>query len=232
MTPPRIFLDLDGTVVDVLPRYHRLHEDVVRRSGGDPLGEAEYWQAKREGVPELELLARAGLVPGATARAATLRLRRIESRRYLSLDRIWPWTTSTLGALSRLAPLVLITLRQHPERLAWQLGHLGLKGFFERVVTGRGDGTVGAKAQLLREAGLDGSEGSVLVGDTEVDIASGRALGLRTIALRCGIRSPERLASWKPDFLCADLREVVKLLGEAKDDKDQKDSKDGRLLHP
>jgi len=213
MRPPRIFLDLDGTVVDVLPRYHRLHEDVVRRSGGEPLGEAEYWRAKREGVPELDLLARAGLVPGAAAHAAALRLRRIESRRYLALDRLWPWTVPTLEALSRLAPLVLVTLRQHPERLEWQLGHLGLGRFFERVVAGRGDGTLEAKARLLREAGLDGPEGSVLVGDTEIDVASGKALGLRTIALRCGIRSPQRLASWKPDFLCADLREVMEVLG-------------------
>lgn len=212
MSLPVLFLDLDGTVVDVLPRYHRLHSDVVRRHGGNPLGEAEYWQAKREGVPETELLTRAGLAPEAAGRAAEVRLRRIESRRYLALDRLWPWTLSTLESLSRRALLVLVTLRQHPDRLGWELDRLGLDGFFERVVAGSGDGTPEAKARLLREAGFGGQEGLALVGDTEVDIASGRALGLRTIALRCGIRSPEQLDRWEPDLLCDDLREVVEAL--------------------
>ncbi|HKH43104.1 MAG TPA: HAD family hydrolase [Thermoanaerobaculia bacterium] len=212
MSPPFIFLDLDGTVLDVLPRYHRLHCDAVRRAGGEPLDEGEYWQAKREGIPELDLLARTGLAPPAAARAAEVRLRRIESRRYLALDRLWPWTETVLNALARIAPLVLVTLRHHPGRLGWQLGRLGLSGSFERVVAGGGDGTPEAKARLLRDAGLGGLEGSVLVGDTEVDIASGRALGLRTIALRCGIRSPASLAPWDPDLLLDDLRQVPDVL--------------------
>lgn len=209
---PFVLLDLDGTVLDVLPRYHRLHCDAVRSAGGDPLAETEYWQAKREGVPELDLLARTGLAPEAAARAEESRLRRIESPRYLALDRLWPWTETALDALGRLAPLVLVTLRRHPGRLGRQLGRLGLDRFFARVVAGGGDGTPEAKAGLLRDAGLGGLEGSVLVGDTEVDVASGRALGLRTIALRCGIRSPARLASWDPDHLLDDLRQVPDVL--------------------
>lgn len=204
-----IFLDLDGSLLDVAPRYHRLHSDFVSRLGGRPLEPAEYWEAKREGTREPALLARTGLSPEAAARADAARLRWIEGRRYLRLDRPWSWTLPVLQDLVRRAPLVLVTLRRRPDRLRRQLGILGLLPFFERVVAAPGDGTPEAKARLVREAGFTDLSGSVFVGDTEVDVASGRALGLRTAALSAGgLRTAARLAAWSPDALLEDLRQV------------------------
>lgn len=206
----RIFLDLDGTLLDVEPRYQKLHEDVVRRHGGEPLDPADYWQAKREGVPEPELLARAGLAPENVAAAVEDRLLRIEERRYLTLDRPWPWTKDVLRALERTAPLVLVTVRKNADRVLWQLDRFRLRRLFRRVVIGPGDGTPEAKVGLLLQAGFFGIHlrGAVLVGDTEIDIASGRRLGVETIAVASGLRSPDRLAAWQPDALLDDLRQL------------------------
>ena len=206
----RIFLDLDGTLLDVAPRYQKLHEDVVRRHGGAPLDPADYWQAKREGVAEQELLARTGLAPHSVAAAIEDRLLRIEEHRYLTLDRPWPWTKDVLKALEKLAPLVLVTVRKNADRVQWQLDRFRLRRMFQRVVVGPGDGTVEAKVGLVLQAGFFGKHlhGAVLVGDTEVDIASGRTLGLRTVAVASGLRSPARLAAWLPDLLLEDLRQL------------------------
>ncbi len=204
-----ILLDLDGPLLDVLPRYHRLHRDVVLWRHGRPLDAAEYWQAKRRRVPEAGILERTGLDELAISQAAARRARWIESRRYLSLDRTWPWTQEALGALACFGPLVVVTLRRHRARLLWQLRGLGLRHRFHRIISGPGDDSPEAKALLLRGAGLPIPPGSVLVGDTEVDVASGKALGLGTVALSCGIRSADALAAWQPDVLLADLREVA-----------------------
>jgi phosphoglycolate phosphatase len=209
-----IFLDLDGPVLDVSYRYHRVHRDVVEELGGTPLTRAAYWEAKRDRIPETEILARTGLAPEAAAQAAAERLRRIEDPRYLSLDRPWPWVAEILDELARLGRLALVTLRNHPDRLEEQLGALGLTRRFERVIAARGDGTPMAKAALLRRSGISWAPGSVLVGDTEVDVASGRALELRTAALGCGIRSPALLEPWSPDALLGDLRQVPGWLAE------------------
>ncbi len=209
MTPSLVVLDLDGTVLDVAPRYRRLHRDVVARHGGVPLDPAEYWRAKRDAVPEPEILARAGLGGAAAAAAETARQRALEERRYLRLDRPWPWTEAALDALGLLAPLVLVTLRRHADRLAWQLERLALHGRFARLVSGPGDGTPECKARLLREAGAADVRDAVVVGDTEVDVASGRAVGALTVALGCGIRSPARLAACRPDLLLDDLGQVA-----------------------
>lgn len=208
MTPSRIFLDLDGTLLDILPRYHRLHSDFVLRRGGRPLDAAAYWRLKRECMPEAAILEQTGLEPEAIREVLGERARWIESRAYLRYDRTWPWTAATLATLSRLAPLVLVTVRRHRDRLLWQLGELGLRECFHRIVSGSGDGTTEAKASLLRGSRLPIQPGAVLVGDTEVDLASGRALGLRTVAVACGIRCPGSLARWQPDVLLDDLRQL------------------------
>src|SRR6185295_3662628 len=205
---PSIFLDLDGPLLDVSERYHRLHSDLVLARGGQPLGREGYWLAKRDRIPETEILIRSGLAPEVAAEVAAARLREIESHDYLRLDRPWPWTIPTLTSLAGLAPLVLVTARSHPDRVAWQLEHLDLSGHFTRVVAGRGDESLQAKAHLLRTEGFTTFTGSVIVGDTEVDLASGRSLGLVTIALACGIRSPALLSAWAPDLLLEDLRHL------------------------
>jgi phosphoglycolate phosphatase len=55
-----------------------------------------------------------------------------------------------------------------------------------------------------------------IIGDTEHDIACGRAIGARTVAVATGSRSREKLAESKPDFLFDNLaatEEVVATLG-------------------
>ncbi len=203
-----IFLDLDGPLLDVAERYHRLHCDLVAQHGGRPLDRETYWRAKRERVPEPEILAPTGLSPQAVAEVVATREGRIESPEYLLLDRPWPWTIPSLAALASVSPLVLVTLRRRPDRLLRQLTGLDLHRYFDRVVAGPGDGTVEAKARLLRDEGIAIPPGSILVGDTEVDIASGRALNLRTLAVRSGIRSDAQLLRWAPDLLVDDLRQI------------------------
>ena len=212
MTGGWIFVDLDGPLLDVAERLHRLHADLVLRHGGQPVDAETYWQAKRDRVPEAEILGWTGLPPDAAAAMLRSRARRIESPRYLLLDRPWPWTAAALTALADLAPLVLVTLRRHRGRLDRQLAALDLGRHFSRIVAGPGDGTREAKAELLRGAGVPVPAGSAFVGDTEVDVASGRSLGLLTIALRCGIRGDAALAACAPDLLLDDLRQVAPAL--------------------
>jgi phosphoglycolate phosphatase-like HAD superfamily hydrolase len=207
-----VFLDLDGPVLDVAERYHRLHADLVSRHGGQPVDAKTYWQARRDRVPEAEILEWTGLTADAAEAALAARQRRLESPRYLRLDRPWPWAAAALADLADLAPLVLVTLRRHRGRLDRQLAALDLGRYFAQVVAGPGDGTREAKAELLCGAGVPFPAGSAFVGDTEVDVASGRSLGLLTIALRCGIRGDAALAACAPDLLLDDLRQVPPLL--------------------
>lgn len=209
---PLLFLDLDGTVLDVAPRYQRLHADLVTEAGGRPLPIAEYWDLKRRRTPEREILARAGISSAAATEIAARRDLLIEGEAYLRLDQPWPWSGDVLTELGRLAPLVLITLRRHRDHALSQLAALGLDRHFAHVLIGRSDGTAEAKAALALE--IDPDPCSVLVGDTEVDIASGKALGFLTVAVASGLRDADHLAAAGPDLLLDDLRQLPGRLAE------------------
>ena len=210
-----LFLDLDGTLLDVAPRYQRLHGDLVAAAGGQPLPAAEYWDLKRRRTPEREILARTGISAETATEVAAHRDLLIEDEAYLRLDRPWPWTAGVLAELARMAPaapLALITLRHHRDRALAQLAALGLDRHFVHVLVGRSDGTAEAKAVLAAE--IDPDPRSVLVGDTEVDVASGKALGLLTVAVTCGLRDAGHLAAAGPDLLLDDLRSLPSRLTE------------------
>jgi phosphoglycolate phosphatase len=207
MSASCIYLDLDGTLLDVSERYHRLHRDQVARFGGQPVAMEPYWTQRRDRVPESAILRQAGLDEPDVAAAAAAHREHLESPDYLQHDRCWPWTVAALDALSRLAPLVLLTLRRHAGPLEDQLVSLGIRRHFAAVLAAPGDGSPEAKAALVWNSGSP-ADGAVLVGDTEVDVASGRALGIFTIAVHCGIRSRSRLAACNPDLLLDDLRPV------------------------
>jgi phosphoglycolate phosphatase len=73
-----------------------------------------------------------------------------------------------------------------------------------------------ARSRALEGTGIDFPASQVdVIGDTGHDIACGKAIGARTVAVATGSWSKERLASYHPDFLFDDLSnvdEVIKTL--------------------
>jgi len=51
-----------------------------------------------------------------------------------------------------------------------------------------------------------------VIGDTPRDIACGKALGARTVAVATGTWSRDRLSEYDPDFLIDDLSDVERVI--------------------
>ena len=60
-----LFLDLDGTLLDVTRRHYATYVDVLESAEmrGVPIPPKEYWVLRREGKPPEELLKRSRLFP-------------------------------------------------------------------------------------------------------------------------------------------------------------------------
>tara|TARA_R110002096_G_scaffold436038_3_gene665873 strand:+ start:17480 stop:18127 length:648 start_codon:yes stop_codon:yes gene_type:complete len=202
----RIFLDLDGPILDVRPRYHAVYCELVIALGGTPLGRQEYWQGKRNRTTETDLARSSGLAGEALQEFSERRAQRIETDESLELDMPWPWSRSTLAELSNHAELVLVTQRSHRDRLLRQLERLDLIAPFAAIVSGRGDNTPSAKYSMIESARLGAADVLAFVGDTEVDLHSAQKLGVPAIAVLTGIRSREHLAAANPDAVLTDLR--------------------------
>jgi phosphoglycolate phosphatase len=190
-----LFFDLDGPLLDVRSRYHGVYASIARELGVQPLSLEEYWTAKRRRAP-LGLFF-PGLAAGPALQEAYLQrwLPRIESPEWLARDTLVPGAVDCLESLAETCSLYLVTLRREPDAVWNQLTTLGLRRQFSGVFSGWAEGTSGAelKASWIRSVG--GAERSAIVGDSEVDMAAARLLGIPAIGVSFGIREAKELAA-------------------------------------
>jgi phosphoglycolate phosphatase-like HAD superfamily hydrolase len=196
-----IVLDLDGTLIDVSKRHHTVYRDVLADLGGRPLPFSRYWELKRANAPWPEILGANGVQAEFLAQFRE----RIEQPSYLALDRLFTFTRSAIDELAG-HDLYLLTARRSPEALREQLDRLDLARHFRAIVSGE------RKSELITTiaAGPD----TVVVGDTEVDVAAAREVGAVAVAVASGIRSEAVLRRSEPDHLAEDIRFLPKLLCE------------------
>ena len=209
-----VYLDLDGTLLDVSDRYWALHSDLVRRHGLNAVPPDEFWGMKRRRAPLPELLGGSDALRRAYW-ADWLRL--IESSDYLAKDRLLPQAGHMLARLSDGHRLVLVTMRKHRSSLLAQMARFGIEDLFAKVLCAGQDKQ--SKAALIEED-LRAPADALVVGDTEVDIEAGRALGISTAAVLTGLRDRERLAAVRPTFLLGsvlDLPDVLERLLQGDD---------------
>lgn len=199
-----IFFDLDGPILDVSEKYYRVYTALVSERGSQPIPKADYWNLKRQRVPDDKIL-QLSAIEGWTQDYRNLRRERIETPEFLGYDRVWPGLPQLLSELRSHASVVLVTLRNSPEALKWELNALGLLPLFHHVLSASGDSTTGEKAEikvaLVRNILGSKAVSGWFVGDTETDIRAGKILGVNTAAVTFGIRTIEHLADLDPDLL-------------------------------
>lgn len=134
------------------------------------------------------------------------RLTRIESRDYLAHDTLQEGAIAALERLGKHHEQILVTLRNDPGNLRWQLEQRSLHGHFSAVLSSgqETDPRWRMKVDLIREHLKDRGEGRlhhVLITDTDTDVRSGKELGFRTVAVANGIQERRILAAAHPDQL-------------------------------
>lgn len=209
-----LYLDLDGTLIDVSERYYRIYKETVLSIEGDPLEKSEYWRLRRQGVTESELLNQLRPFKESSDLLA-LRAEKLEAAEYLKYDQLVPGASETLNFLKARAQLVLVTLRKAVTELRQQLQTLGLSSFFAQVLYPNQlvDDYAVSKATLISENPWFKIEGSLIVGDSEADILAGRLLGIKSIAVLSGIREREILVRYEPDYIIDSLAALPPLFG-------------------
>jgi phosphoglycolate phosphatase-like HAD superfamily hydrolase len=199
-----ILFDLDGTLLDIRQRFHKLHVDCLSELHGKSLSPEHYWQLKQAKTSEADILKvnhNDGLLPAYEAR----RKEQIEAVDYLQFDDYWDGMTFNLHNLGEKFDLVIVTLRNDPATLEWQVEHLGLRDFFPTILYPvPGDQSpvrYETKVTMVRHYYGDRPLSGWFIGDTEVDILAGKALGLKTCAVTFGLRNAEVMSALQPDFL-------------------------------
>lgn len=211
MKPKGIIRDFDGPVLDGVDRHYAVYREILEQHGFAPLSRDHYWDLKRNLVNRRAILTMSGAA-GLYDVFLQAWLNRIELREYLRLDRLQPGIIEVLrNWRSHRIPVVLATLRNSKANVDWQMQELQLEEYFQGVVVVDSLGQGGeeswkSKAAAVRHhLGPVPMESAVWVGDTEVDMQAAQALGARSCAVLCGLRTEAHLRTFTPDYVFSDV---------------------------
>jgi len=208
-----LYLDLDGTLIDVRARYRALHQQAIAAVGGQPLPFRLYWRLKRQATPESEIGRRCGLDVQAAEQYCRLRGDAIETAELLALDEPVPGALEALDALaSRGDRCLIVTSRRDERALSQQLGGLGLRQRVLGVLRAPGDRPAAGKAALIAADLAAYPAAALVVGDTAADVLAAAAVGVPCCAVLTGLRSRRLLAAARPAHILASVAAVSQLL--------------------
>lgn len=209
-----LFWDIDGTLLTTARAGIYAWEEAVTEQVGQPVDLSGFQTA---GLTDVEIARRLAVTHGIEASNAAELLGSYERR--------------LPGALGRRAGTVLPNVRAILERLrgrpdvysalltgntrsgaAAKLGHYGLAEFFEggAFADGTDDRTSIARSALSQARGIVGMTSPdrvYVIGDTPHDVACGKAIGARVVAVATGGYSLEQLQTTEPWWLLPSLPE-------------------------
>ena len=212
MGKPKIFFDLDGTVLDVSARHYRIYKRVTLAFGGAPLSKQAYWQSKQQKLPWPEMLTKSGVAFGKLDDFMAMFITEIEKPEELAQDSLIEGAAETLQRLhSEGYVMYLISLRRGHEKFLQQLKDLGIARYFAGTLSGHTDASAPELKASLIAPNLGEGKG-VMVGDTEADVLVAKKIGLVSVAVTSGIRSEAILRELGPDYVLDDITSLPDVL--------------------
>lgn len=197
-----LFWDIDGTLLTTARAGVFSLEDALERVSGV---RAELTDAVTAGLTDYAIAENALLSVGHPADEPSvqdfLRIHGEQLAGYLPRreGHVMPGVREALDVLAGREDVVNLLLTGNIEAGAWaKLSYYGLDGYFP--AGGAFCAGPGERREIARRALAlaDGAVGSYVIGDTPHDVAAGKAIGARTIAVATGSYTAEQLAESEP----------------------------------
>jgi phosphoglycolate phosphatase-like HAD superfamily hydrolase len=211
-----IFLDLDGTILDVSERTYRVYKNILKKYNKKFLPKDKYLKLKRKKTSIENILKKT------KAEDITMKFKKewdkeIEKPDYLDLDKVSYLNRKTLLSLKNNWNLILVSLRKHPKRLFNQLRKKKIDKIFNKVLVSSKKSQKPKwkiKFELIKKDKRFDKTSSIIIGDTETDILVGRKLRIKIVSVLSGMRNKTLLERYKPDFLIKDFSRVKNVINK------------------
>lgn len=186
------FIDFDGTIVDVFPRYYGILTEYLGKKTNKHLDFSKYKMLKREGKKDHVIVRE--LVEGLEIDIDDyLKFKRenLENFSWLKEDVLIGNPESTNFMLKDMGyKIVLLTQRYNENNLIKQLEFLNIKKSFDQVVMVKPRVGQNVKALYI---GKQHSINDIIVGDSIVEIEASRMLNIKGYFVESGLFSAESL---------------------------------------
>jgi len=198
-----IYIDLDGVIINPCNRLYNIYKELMKNK--PILSKKEYWGFKRRKISEEEILRKTVNNEIFIKNYIKKRKNLIEQMNYLKYDKLFKNSIKSLKKLKEDNRIILVTRRYDKKNLFKQLKMLNLKNIFDKILV---SGMKSKKELILGDQYFD-KKNSIIIGDTEEDIQTGRSLGIKTIAVLSGIREKKYLKEYKPNLIIESLNNFV-----------------------
>lgn len=210
-----VIFDLDGTLIDTIDTFTRAFNHGVGQFGFEPVSKEKVAEFMNDGVPLDKILSE--LFPATFDRKESAeRFREEIKKAYLEFEEdgvtLIPGAKEVLSRLKEMGfKIGIVTARLSSGEAKWRdLIRLGIDHYIDAMVTG-GEAerkpAPGSLLECIKKLGLSPAE-CVMVGDSRVDILTGRAASVITIVLPNGVASREILSRDKPDIIMDSLTDI------------------------
>jgi len=196
-----IFFDLDGTLLDSKQRLYHLFVDLTNEF----ITIETYWDLKRKMYSNQWILS--NLFSWNNFQISEFSenwMKLIEADQYLNYDNVFPFTNKVIENLYEKYNLFVVTNRQNEIKAKEQLVQYQIFHFFNNVLVSQHEKE---KTDLINSLKIKVTNNDFIVGDTGIDIQTGKKLGVKTIAVLTGFRNRAILETYKPDFIWSSIEE-------------------------
>jgi len=198
-----VFCDLDGPLIDVSGRYYKTYCLAIDRTVEhyrsmnvrlhiSPMRQERFWHLKLERIPDVDIARMTGFsADQIDFFLATVR-QLVNQPHLLDYDRLQPWAIDALERLSQVGVrLSLVTLRAHDQAIH-MLKKFGIYHYFSSLQGSTDEfaaydnyahSKTAMLSKMLKLMPAQDSDLLWMIGDTEADVLSAQALGIKSIAL-------------------------------------------------
>jgi phosphoglycolate phosphatase-like HAD superfamily hydrolase len=208
---PNIVLDLDGTLLDSRHRHAVVLSDCINAINQTKYSYDNFYDFvsyKAEGNTGLAYL-KSRKIPNETE-IINQWIKKIEYKKYLRLDVLYPDILSDLETLYNNYNLLLVTARSNKANTIWQLSNLGITKYFHKIIIVKSMGDTG----LNKYHACKTMPVKFVIGDTEVDQALAEQAHCIFYPLNNGFRSQKYWMQCKQKKSHHSLHEIIIKINE------------------